>query len=198
MQSNSVALGAPISGFGIAAETSTEISRLLLDALECIDDDESSAIDLVKRASTLLQPAYERAATLKAPSSGGLAAWQIAKLRAFIESRIDGGISLGELAAVARLSASYFSVAFKASFGLPPHAYVMERRIEHAKEQMLNTDLPLCEIALNCGLADQAHLSRIFKRMTGSTPSAWRRIKVASRAEYRRPAARDQLPAVAI
>jgi len=188
MHSNSSVLEAPISGFnlaGLTAEKSTEISRLLLKALGCIDDDETSAIDLVRRASTMLHPTERRMEHVHVHSNGGLAAWQIRKLQAYIANGIDSGISLAELAAVAKLSTSYFSVAFKASFGLSPHAYVMERRVEHAKNQILNTELPLCEIALNCGLADQAHLSRVFKRVTGMTPSTWRRINTSSTSSVR-------------
>jgi AraC-like DNA-binding protein len=47
--------------------------------------------------------------------------------------------------------------------------------VEYAKQRMLTTNAPLCEIALDCGLADQSHLSRVFRRVTGTTPSAWRR-----------------------
>jgi AraC family transcriptional regulator len=75
-----------------------------------------------------------------------------------------------------KLSTSYFSSAFKTSFGLSPHNYIVAQRVEFAKQLMLNTSAPLCEIALDCGLADQAHLSRVFRRLTGTTPSAWRRF----------------------
>lgn len=202
MQSDSAALEGPILGINpssLTAEKSSEISRLLLKALDCIDDDEVSAIGLVKRASILLQPAQKPAEHGRVHVSGGLAAWQVVKLRAFISDRIDSGISLADLAAVAKLSTSYFSVAFKTSFGRSPHAYVMERRIETAKDQILNTDLSLCEIALNCGLADQAHLSRVFKRVTGMTPSAWRRVKAASKVNFgrRRSSVFDQ-PSAAV
>nr|WP_246691032.1 helix-turn-helix transcriptional regulator [Neorhizobium alkalisoli] len=74
------------------------------------------------------------------------------------------------------MSTSYFSTAFKVSFGMSPHNYILSRRIGHAKLRMIESDAPLCEIALDCGLADQAHLCRVFRRITGTTPSSWRRL----------------------
>ncbi len=108
-------------------------------------------------------------------SRGTLAPWQINRVRAYVEERISSPIALDELARIAKLSTSYFSAAFKTTMGIPPHNYIVIRRVEFAKYRMLNSDAPLCEIALDCGLADQAHLSRIFRRVTGTTPSAWRR-----------------------
>ncbi|WP_274845262.1 helix-turn-helix domain-containing protein [Sinorhizobium meliloti] len=104
-----------------------------------------------------------------------MAPWQVKRLKLHIENSISRPIALHELAALTQLSTSYFSAAFKISFGLPPHAYVIERRVAFAKNRMLTSDAPLCEIALDCGLADQAHLSRVFRRVTGTPPSVWRR-----------------------
>ncbi len=106
---------------------------------------------------------------------GGLARWQIGRVLHAIREGLDGPIRQKELAAAVQLSPGYFSRAFKQSFGMPPHAYVMRCRIERAKAALLTTATPLCEIALDCGLADQAHLSRLFRRLTGETPCAWRR-----------------------
>ncbi|MDK1491882.1 AraC family transcriptional regulator [Sinorhizobium sp. 7-81] len=106
-----------------------------------------------------------------------MAPWQVKRLKLHIENSISRPIALHELAALSRLSTSRFSAAFKISFGLPPHAYLIERRVAFAKTRMLTSDAPLCEIALDCGLADQAHLSRVFRRVTGTPPSVWRRSR---------------------
>lgn len=111
----------------------------------------------------------------KQATTGGLAPWQVKKVKQYIDERISHGIPLDELAEQVRLSTSYFSAAFKSTFGVPPHNYVVFCRVEHAKQRMLTSNAPLCEIALDCGLADQSHLSRVFRRVTGTTPSAWRR-----------------------
>ena len=86
---------------------------------------------------------------------------------------------LGDLAALVRLSRFHFSRAFKDTFGDTPHRYVLRRRIEHAQGLMLTTKTTLAEIALECGLVDQAHLGRSFRRIVGETPAAWRRARMA-------------------
>jgi AraC-like DNA-binding protein len=158
-------------------ETSSEVSRLLLRAINCIERDEAIAIDLVRKASTLLRPsaAAEIAPIAEQALTGGLAPWQVKRVKQFVEERISHSISLDDMARLVKLSTSYFSAAFKVSFGTSPHNYIILQRIEFAKQRMLNSAAPLCEIALDCGLSDQAHLSRLFRKVTGTTPSAWRR-----------------------
>jgi AraC family transcriptional regulator len=162
-----------IGALGVVQQASSEVSRLLARAIHCVDQDEAIAIDFVKRASMLLKPSPARSGN---SASGGLAPWQAARVKRYVEDNMSRTIAIDELAELARLSSSYFSAAFKTSFGLSPHSYIIAQRVERAKQLMLSTDAPLCEIALDCGLADQAHLSRIFRRATGTTPSAWRRF----------------------
>ncbi|WP_375374124.1 helix-turn-helix domain-containing protein [Ensifer sp. ENS12] len=82
-----------------------------------------------------------------------------------------------ELAAEVGLSASHFSRAFTTRLGKSPYAFVMEQRMLHACHLMLNTGQRLTEIAGNCGLSDQAHLTRLFRRFEGTTPARWRRLR---------------------
>lgn len=131
------------------------------------------------------RPEPHRSQPVPQAVSGGLARWQIERVLRHIEDGLDGPILLAQLAATVRLSAGYFSRAFKQSFGTPPHAYIMMCRIERAKILLLTTEVPLCEVALECGLADQAHLSRLFRRLTGETPFAWRRRRKAGGQDMR-------------
>ena len=108
-------------------------------------------------------------------AKGGLAPWQVRKASAYIEANVEGAIGVGDLAALVRLSVSQFSRAFRQSFGQAPHAYIMCRRVARAQTLMLGDSEPLSQIALAVGLADQAHLSKLFRRFTGETPNAWRR-----------------------
>jgi len=62
---------------------------------------------------------------------------------------------------------------------MSPHNYIVSRRVEYAKDRMANSNDSLSVIALDCGLSDQAHLSRIFRRAMGTTPSAWRRFSMS-------------------
>jgi AraC family transcriptional regulator len=162
---------------------SGEICKLLLMAISCVDDNESLAIDHVRRASHLLQPlsvlghTHDRAGCRSA-AGARLLPWQVRRIKSYVTDRIAGQISLNDLAQLVSLSSSYFCAAFRASFGMSPHSYVLAQRVEFAKQRMLLSDTPLCEIALDCGLADQAHLSRVFRRLTGMTPSSWRRYSL--------------------
>jgi transcriptional regulator GlxA family with amidase domain len=69
------------------------------------------------------------------------------------------------------LSTHHFARAFKQTVGMPPHGYVLQRRIERAQHMLVSTQLPLSEIALSAGFSDQSHLARHFRRMTGLSPS---------------------------
>lgn len=125
-----------------------------------------------KAGQVVCSPLPDPAATA---AQGGLAPWQIKRVTSHIGSNLGQKLSLDELSALARLSTSYFSAAFRRNFGTSPYAYITMRRVELAKRLMAEDKLPLCEIALECGLADQAHLSRVFRRVTGTTPSAYRK-----------------------
>ena len=89
----------------------------------------------------------------------------------YIEEHLDGGPSLAQLAAVVRLNPYHFARQFKAATGLPPHQYVIGRRVERARQLLLaGTGLSLAEVALLAGFSDQSQFSRHFKRLVGVTP----------------------------
>jgi len=137
------------SDFGVATRTAARLAALL--ASKCSDDHRS------------------------APVRGGLAPWQKRKVLGAIEEGLDGALPVEGLARHVSLSPSYFCRAFKESFGEPPHAYIIKRRVERAQMLMLTTSDNLSQIALACGLADQAHLCRCFRQVMGMAPGAWRR-----------------------
>lgn len=119
-------------------------------------------------------------AVLRLPTSerrlrGKLAQWQLRQVTDFIEENCLRTIRLDELAGIAGLSASYFSHAFKATTGLPPHQWQMRARIRRVKERLTTTRQPLAEIAAEMGFSDAAHLTRVFRRHVGPPPSVWRR-----------------------
>src|ERR1700730_9817776 len=108
---------------------------------------------------------------------GGLAPWQSRRAQEMMRSRLDEAVPLAELAQALSLSPSHFARAFKQTTGQPPHRWLMEQRIDKAKQLLIGTTLSLGEIALVCGFADQSHLTRLFSRVTHSSPGAWRRHK---------------------
>jgi len=109
------------------------------------------------------------------PTKGGLAAWQIRRVRDHVDRHLESAILIEDLAHVARLSPGHFCRAFKASTGDTPHGYIVRQRIRRAQTLMLSTRDSLSQIACACGLTDQAHLTRLFRRLVNETPLAWRR-----------------------
>ena len=107
---------------------------------------------------------------------------------AYMEANLGLHIPLRQLAEIAHLSVEHFCRAFKGSFGERPRAYLMRRRMAYAKELMLSTNLPLSQVALACGMADQAHFSNVFRRMTGKPPSRWRSENRHAEIEVAEPA----------
>jgi len=112
---------------------------------------------------------------------GGLAPWQVLRLKAHIEEHLGNTVYCEDLARLVRLSLSHFMRAFKESFGCAPHAFLIRRRMERAQGLMLTTDEALGQIALTCGLADQSHLTRLFQKWVGESPAAWRRARMNCR-----------------
>lgn len=111
------------------------------------------------------------------PDAGGLTGWRARKVVAYIEARLDRMIYNSELARAANLSVSYFCRAFKKSFGESAHLYVMRRRVVLAQGLIAQGGQALAEIALASGFADQAHMTRVFSRFVGMSPSRWRRAQ---------------------
>jgi AraC family transcriptional regulator len=96
-----------------------------------------------------------------------------------VEERLGEEITLGGMAAAARLSPFHFARAFRVETGLTPRGYVMRRRCERAKGLLAEGRLALAEIALACGFAHQSHFTNAFRRETGQSPGAWRRVSRA-------------------
>lgn len=110
-------------------------------------------------------------------SRGGLAAWQERRAKEMIEASLDGDISVELLAEECGLSVGHFSRSFKQSVGMPPHQWLLSRRVEKAKRLLENETLSVSHIAAGCGFADQSHMSRVFRRFTGISPLAWRKSR---------------------
>jgi AraC family transcriptional regulator len=105
----------------------------------------------------------------------GLAPWQLRRVHAFAEANLDADPSIADFAAECRLSPSHFARAFSTSTGTSPHKWLVNRRIERAKELLLGGGQELSQIALACGFVDQSHFTRVFVRSEGQSPGRWRR-----------------------
>jgi AraC-like DNA-binding protein len=91
----------------------------------------------------------------------------------FIHDNCTRSLKLKEICSAASLSAAYLVRAFKAQYGMSPHAYLINCRIEFSRRQ-LRLGRPLAEVALAAGFCDQAHLQRSFKKFVAATPGQYR------------------------
>ena len=105
---------------------------------------------------------------------GGLPARMLRSIEEYIDVNLEKDLSVEELASHLGISPSYFARSFRSSVGLAPHAYVIRRRLMRAQELLVSTDLPIVDIALATGFADQSHFCRRFQQMTGEPPRTYR------------------------
>jgi AraC family transcriptional regulator len=117
----------------------------------------------------------ESASPLPKDTRGGLPGWQQKKLAQFIQEHLADELSLVSLAQLAQLSPFHFSRAFKQSFGMPPHQYLTSRRIARAKSLLAERKLSVTEIGLDVGFSETSSFTAAFRKVTGETPSAYRR-----------------------
>ncbi|PRX24135.1 AraC-like DNA-binding protein [Paraburkholderia sp. BL18I3N2] len=104
---------------------------------------------------------------------GGLSARQLARAKELIDANLSGALSVETLARECGMSPNHFSRAFKQSSGVPPHRWLLLRRVEVAMSLMERGELSMREVAAATGFADQSHLIRVFSRIVGLTPKAW-------------------------
>jgi len=150
--------------------------RLVAAATAASDGNTEKALSTLESAIALLTASQESGIALRYfPPRGGLAPWQMRRVAEYIRDNISVGLRASELSSLVRLSYSHFNRAFKVSFHETPTSYIMRQRMSLAKEKMLTTRLPLSRVALECGLCDQAHFSRMFRRVVGLSPRVWRR-----------------------
>jgi AraC-like DNA-binding protein len=138
--------------------------------------------DLTGHSQRVLLHARPRLATLARidfpltpeESGIGLPPRMYRRVNEYIDAHLDSALDIPELAQTLSMSESHFARCFRNSSGFTPHNYVMRRRLRRAEELLVQTDLPLIDIALATGFADQSHFSRRFHELTGLGPRAFR------------------------
>jgi AraC family transcriptional regulator len=108
-------------------------------------------------------------------SRGGLASWQKRAVADYIKEHLGEQVCLLKLAELSRLSVHHFCRAFKQSFGIPPHQYQVQRRMEVAKLLLADRAMSVTDIALSLGYAQTSSFSNAFRKTTGWTPTVYRR-----------------------
>jgi AraC-like DNA-binding protein len=151
------------------------LAKLVETARRELERDREAAKASLATASHILQAEIERYSGANGSTRGGLAAWQIIRVRAYIDNNLDRTIHIRDLSVVARRSPAHFARKFKLAVGESPHAYVVRRRLERACHLMITSAASLSEIALSAGFSDQSHLCRIFRQALGRSPAKWRR-----------------------
>jgi AraC-like DNA-binding protein len=161
-------------GFQPFAATATSNARLY-DALNRLYDVLSDRqVDHLHKHETVLnfmidvQQSLSTVSAAPARSNAGLV-----RAAEFIHDNCTRSIKLKEICSAADLSAAYLIRAFKAQYGMSPHAYLINCRIEFSRQQ-LRLGRPLAEVALAAGFCDQAHLQRSFKKFVAATPGQYR------------------------
>ena len=160
------------------------VQGLIEAAVAAIDADRDNSRSYLLRASALLRlnrRADGSASTARSKSRGGLLAWELRRVVEYIETRLADPITATDLANLIDVSVGRFFRAFKVSVGISPIRYVAMRRVEAVCTMLATTREPLSQVALACGLSDQAHLCKVFRRAIGMSPSAWRRAMTAQR-----------------
>ena len=109
-----------------------------------------------------------------ASQAGGLSPRQLRQACEFMIEHLADDIGLDDLAGLTGLTAKHFARAFKRATGLPPHQYLILRRIEAAKRHLISGETSLAQIALACGFADQSHFTASFRKIVGVPPGTWR------------------------
>jgi AraC family transcriptional regulator len=116
-----------------------------------------------------------RSSRMRPPMRGGLAAWQQRIVTAYIDQHLAEQVPLATLAQLVRLSPFYFCRAFKQSFGMPPHRYHINRRIDYAKTLLAKPDPSVTEIGLAVGFSETSSFTASFRKVTGLTPTSYHR-----------------------
>jgi len=154
-------------------------SRLLLTAADAMEG--NGALDtlfrhqLIDLLTTRLLAAHTGSPTTIQPVMGGLSPKVLLRAIERLRSDSDADVSLAALASDAGLSRFHFCRAFKESTGLSPHAWLRQRRLEQAMNMLRDTEASVVSVAAALGYASQTAFAAAFRKLTGETPSDWRR-----------------------
>lgn len=107
--------------------------------------------------------------------ANGLPPSQLERVIDYIKANLAQDLSILDLATLTSMSESHFSRSFKQSVGIAPYQYLMQQRVERAQQLLEQRSISISDIALDCGFANQTHLTKVFRQMTGVTPKAYQK-----------------------
>ena len=172
--------GKRVGGLAHVAGVRNEVLLNLAEALTpALEHPASASMLFVEQLSvamtSYLVETYGGAATPEPRTNRLLSRSHEARAKEMLRSKIDGSISITEIADACGLSRSYFIHAFRETTGHTPHRWLIAQRLEHARALLLDVDTSLAEVAAACGFADQSHFTRVFSQHSGVPPGIWRR-----------------------
>ncbi|MEM1447770.1 MAG: AraC family transcriptional regulator [Planctomycetota bacterium] len=149
--------------------------ELLLDALRTRAIGSSLLFESLARVFLIkLLQRYGAPGENEAEAGAGLTARHVQKIVDHLAAHFASEVSVDDLARLVSLSKDHFARLFREAVGETPHQFVLSYRVERAKELLVDEGVGLAQVAIRCGFSDQSHFSRVFKRKTGTTPSAFR------------------------
>jgi AraC family transcriptional regulator len=168
-----------VSSFEPFADIPAAVPGLIDAAVAAFDADRDTSRRYLLRALALLRArrkaGVDNAIAWEPSLRGGLATWQLNRVVDFIEAHMAEKIRASDLARLINVSVGQLFRAFKVSVGVTLFHYIARRRLEVARTMLRTTNEPLSQIAVACGLSDQSHFCRVFHRIMGVSPAAWRR-----------------------
>jgi AraC-like DNA-binding protein len=132
-------------------------------------------VDGITRAIATLLVRLDPAAIAAGTERIHLASWKLRRVIDYIEANIDHDIGLVDIAKIADLSPFHFSRVFKLATGQTPYGFVMDKRLKRSRALLAESNIPLAELALACGFANQSHFTAAFTKATGVAPGRFRR-----------------------
>jgi AraC family transcriptional regulator len=162
------------SGKGFHDPVILHLGQALLPALARPHEANPLFLDHVLQAMAVHLSASFGATIEEAASARGLSPRQLRHATEMMASRLGGQLTIAEVARACGLSPSYFARQFREATGLHPHQWLLRQRVDRAKALMRSTSLSLAHVADAVGFADQSHFTRVFARLEGLTPKAWR------------------------
>ena len=164
------------AGKSLADPIVTHLGGCLLPMLDCPSPANGLFVEhLAMAIQTHFLARYVTRSQLPRPLRSGLTARQLRIAKQALYENLDGSTPLRSIARECGLSPSHFARAFTISVGQPPHQWLLEQRVDLARQLLGESSLPLCDIAIQCGFADQSHFTRVFSAKAGLAPGRWRR-----------------------